>query len=75
MWANWGWGRGRGERGCTGTSKQIKQGLKNLYTNDHAGKKYPGAPEKQNLDVTTIKSAHDKKLDKYYGTIDDTLWK
>ena len=45
------------------------------YTNDHAGKKYPGAPEKQNLDVTTIKSAHDKKLDKYYGTIDDTLWK
>ena len=35
--------------------------------------KHPWAPEEQNLDVTKIKNAQDKKLD--YGTIDDTLWK
>ena len=65
---------GQGERGAQIQVNRFNKGSK-TFTQIIMQVKNPCAPEKQNFNVTTIESAHDKKLVKYYGTIDNTLWK
>ena len=61
---------GLGERGAQIQVNRFNKGSK-TFTQIIMQVKNPCAPEKQNLNVTKIKNAQDKKLD--YGTIDDTL--